>query len=168
MASNIQPIVAVSAVGGWLDAYTYNFAEGTSQTFTIGQPLIFSSGKLVIATSVTSPTIAGISLNKATGTAGTQSVPNCAVTLPYQEVIFQVSVDTTTTNNTAALATGKPSDFNIGTNYQMLLDSTSGNYYMGTGTGNPVFTLLSVDPIYAAVINGRVNVRILTSQTIWS
>lgn len=168
MSSNIQPIVQAASVAAWEDAFTYTFPEGTSQSFVLGAPLKFSSGTLVIISSVTSPTIAGIALGDATGTAGTASAPNCQVTLPFSSCLFQVSVDTTTTSGTAALGTGKPSDFTIGGTYELLLDSTSGNYYMGTGTSNAVFTLIGYDPSQASLVNGRVNVRILVSQTAWT
>jgi hypothetical protein len=168
MASNIQPITFAAAIGAWEDAFLYNFPEGATQAFPLGAPLKASSGTLIVVSSVTAPTIAGIAANKATGTTGTAIAPNCWVYVPLASAIFQVSVDTTTTNNTAALGTGTPSVFTLLTNYQMLLDSTSGNYYMGTGTSNAVFQLLSYDPSQSAVINGRVNVRILTSQTIYS
>lgn len=164
MASNIQPITGVAAVGAWADGFSYNFLEGASQSYPIGAPLSLSSGKLIVSASVTAPAIAGISLAKATGIT---SAPG-QIILPYQSVIFQVSVDTTTTSGAAALGTGYPSQFTVGLSYQLLLDSTSGNYYMGSGTGNPVFQLLGYDPSQASLINGRVNVRILTSQTIWS
>src|SRR5271166_952399 len=110
MASNIQPISFAAAVGAWEDAFLYNFPEGASQTFLLGAPLKFSSGTLVIISSVTAPTLAGIAANKATGTTGTASAPNCWAYLPLTSAIFQVSVDTTTTSGTAALGTGKPSD----------------------------------------------------------
>lgn len=169
MASNIQPIVQGPAIGAWQDAFTWAFAEGTSQTFPLGAPLTLSSGKAVIVASVTSPAIAGISLAKATGTAGTVgSNNNCQVILPSGQTLFTVSVDTTTTSGTAALGTGKPTDFTVGLTYQLLLDSTSGNYYMGTGTSNPVFQLMGYDPSQASVVNGRVYVRILTSQLIYT
>jgi hypothetical protein len=164
MASNIQPIAQGPTPGAWSDAFTYHYAEAASQTYIIGAPLKFSSGGMAIISSVTAPTIAGIALVKATGVTAADAM----VVLPYQAVQFEVSVDTTTTSGTAALGTGKPSDFTIGTNYQLLLDSTSGNYYMGTGTSNAVFQLMGYDPDQKSLVNGRVQVRILTSQTIYS
>src|SRR5271163_4239200 len=168
MGSNIQPIVQGASIGGWEEAYTWQFPEGASQSFLIGAPLTMSSGGVVIVSSVTAPAIAGIALSKATGTTGSATAPALPVIMPYQEVVFAVCVDTTTTNNTAALGTGYPSQFTIGSSYQMLKDSTSGNYYMGSGTGSPVFQLLSYDASLASTINARVNVRILTSQIFWT
>jgi hypothetical protein len=168
MSSNIQPIVQGGTLGAWSDAFDYWFPEGATQSYPAGAPLKFSSGTVVVVSSVTAPAIVGIAANKATGVTGTASAPNANLIIPLQEVLFTVSVDTTTTNDTAALGTGYPSQFTIGTSYQMLLDSTSGNYYMGSGTGNPVFQLMGYDPDQASVINGRVHVRILTSQTVWS
>ena len=168
MSSNIQPIkYSAGFSGGYSNENEYVFPEGSGQTFKAGAPLKFSSGTVVIISSVSAPTIAGIASNAATGTAGTASAPNCWVALPANSV-FEVSVDTTTTSGTAALGTGKPSDFSIGGTYELLLDSTSGNYYMGTGTGNPTFTLLGYDPSQNSVVNGRVYVRILASQTAWT
>jgi hypothetical protein len=39
---------------------------------------------------------------------------------------------------------------------------------MGTGTSNAVFQLMGYDPDQKSLVNGRVYVRILTSQTIYS
>ena len=164
MASNIQPIAQGPTPGGWSDAYTYHYVEAASQSYIIGALLKFSSGGMAIISSVTAPTVAGVALAKATGV----TAADAPVVLPYQNVLFEVSVDTTTTSGTAALGTGKPSDFTIGTSYQLLLDSTSGNYYMGTGTSNAVFQLMGYDPDQKSLVNGRVQVRILTSQTIYS
>ena len=164
MASNIQPIAQGPTPGSWSDAFTYHYGEAATQSYIVGAPLKFSSGGMAIISSVSSPTIAGIALVKATGVTAADAM----VVLPYQSVQFEVSVDTTTTSGTAALGTGKPSDFTIGTSYELLLDSTSGNYYMGTGTSNAVFQLMGYDPDQKSVINGRVQVRILTSQTIYS
>jgi len=164
MASNIQPIKQGQTMGSWQDAFTWHYVEAATQSYVTGAPLKFSSGGMAVISSVTAPTIAGIALANATGVTGADA----PVILPLDQVFFEVSVDTTTTSGTAALGTGKPSDFTVGTSYQLLLDSTSGNYYMGTGTGNPVFQLMGYDPDQASVINGRVYVRILTSQTIYS
>ena len=164
MSSNIQPIVQGPTPGSWSDAFTFHYAEAASQSYVIGAPLKFSSGGMAIISSVTAPTIAGIAMAKATGV----TAADAPVILPLDPVLFIVSVDTTTTSGTAALGTGKPSDFTIGTNYELLLDSTSGNYYMGTGTSNAVFQLMGYDPDQKSVVNGRVYVRILTSQTIYS
>lgn len=168
MSSNIQAITQGPSIGAWQDAFTWTYAEGASQSFVSGAPLKLTSGLALIISSVTAPTIAGIALTPASGTTGTMNNPLIKVILPLPDTLFQVSVDTTTTSGQAALGTGKPSDFNIGTNYQLLLDSTSGNYYMGTGTGNPVFQYVGVDPSQYSLVNGRVYVRILTSQTIYS
>lgn len=164
MASNIEPIKQAQSIAAWQDAFTWDYAEAASQSYKAGAPLKFSSGGMAIISSVSSPTIAGIAVSAATGvTAAT-----APVVVPLANCLFLVSVDTTTTSGTAALGTGKPSDFTIGTSYELLLDSTSGNYYMGTGTSNPTFQLLGYDPDQASVVNGRVYVRILTSQTIYS
>jgi hypothetical protein len=167
MASNIQPITMAYRIGGWGDQGTQWFPEGGSQSYPIGAPLKFSSGTVVVISSVTTPVIAGIALVKATGTTGSYSNLNAPVILPLDDVIFNVSVDTTTSSG-PALGTGSPSNFNIGGTYQLLLDSTSGNYYMGTGASNAVFTLIGYDPLNYSVINGRVWVRILKSQTAWT
>jgi hypothetical protein len=164
MASNIQPIVQGPTPGSWQDAFTWTYAEAASQTYKTGFPLKFSSGGMAVISSVTAPTIAGIAMSNATGVTAAAA----QIILPFDPVLFVVSVDTTTTSGTAALGTGKPSDFTIGTSYALLVDSTSGNYYMGSGTGNPVFQLMGYDPDQKSVINGRVYVRILTSQTIYS
>lgn len=168
MAANILPIVQGPDIQGWQDQGTETFAEAASQTFVIGAPLTFTAGKVEVIQSVTAPAICGIALTKASGTSAAQSAPNINVIVPLQGKVFTVSVDTTTTSGTAALGTGTPANFNVGTNYQLLLDSTSGNYYMGTGTASPVFTLLGYDPGQATTVNGRVWVRILTSQTIYT
>ena len=168
MASNIQPIKQVGSVGAWSDGFTYTFPEGASQSWLIGAPVKFSSGTVVVISSVTAPAMAGVAMAAAGGVTQTNATASAKIAMALGEVIFEVSVDTTTTNNTAALGTGTPSQFSIGTSYQMLLDSTSGNYYMGSGTGNPVFTLLSYDPGQNSVVNGRVWVRILASQTAWT
>jgi hypothetical protein len=168
MSSNIQPVSFAFAIGGWEDQYTQMYAEGATQSFVIGALLKLSSGLLVPLSSVTAPTVAGVALAKATGTTGSQATPALPCILPLASVVFSVSVDATTTNDTAALGTGYPSQFNVGTNYQLLLDSTSGNYYLGSGTSNPVWQLLGYDQSQASVINGRVYARMLTSQTIYT
>lgn len=155
-------------MGGWGDQPTQWFAEAASQSFKIGAPLTFSSGYVEVIASVTSPAICGIALTKASGTQATAYLPNIQVTVPLQGVVFKVCVDSTTTSGDPALGTGYPSQFNIGSNYQLLLDSTSGNYYMGSGTSNAVWQLLGYDPNLEATINAQVYARILTSQTIYS
>lgn len=164
MASNIQAITQGPAIGTWQDAFTYNFLEGSSQSYKLGAPLKFSSGTVVVSTVVTAPTLVGFALAAATGTTSA----NAPVLLSMSPVQLQISVDTTTTNGQAALGTGKPSDFTVGANYEMLLDSTSGNYYMGTGTATPTFQLLGYDPSQASVVNGRVYVRVIQTQTVWT
>ncbi len=169
MASNIQAIRPKQGVGTWQDAYTFAYPEGASQTFKLGAPLTLTSGLAVIVTGVTSPAIAGIALAAATGVTGSPGTNNnCQVSIALPLLLYTVTVDTTTTTGTAALGTGKPSDFTLGLTYEMLLDSTSGNYYMGTGTGNPVFQLMGYDADQKSKINGRVFVRILTSQTLYT
>src|SRR5580658_7766976 len=109
-------------MGGWGDQPQETYAEGSGQSFIVGAPLTFSSGKVVVISSVTSPSICGIALNKASGTTVNQYNPNILVTVPLQQVVFKVSCDETTTNDTAALGAYSPSNFNIGTNYRLLLD----------------------------------------------
>ena len=171
MASTIgiQPITLAAGIGNWPDAFTYWFAEGTSQTFLAVMPVILSSGKIVIMSSATAPAMVGIAVAKATGTTGTVITNNnCAVQLTLPNIIWQVSMDTTFTTANPAPATGKPSDLTVGTSYALCVDSTSGLACMTTGTGNPVFQYLGCDPTQNSVIQGRCNVRILTSQTAWT
>jgi hypothetical protein len=171
MASTIgiQPITLASSVGVWPDAYTYWFAEGSSQSFLAGMPVILSSGLVVIVASTTAPVMVGISVAKATGTTGTVITNNnCAVQLVMPNTIWQVSMDTTFTTANPAPATGKPSSLTVGTSYSMCVDSTSGLACMTTGTGNPVFQYLGCDPSQNSVLQGRCYVRILTSQTAWT
>jgi len=168
MASNIQPIKVAYIMGGWGDQPQQLWPEGASQSFKIGAPLSFSSGKLIITANVLTPSIAGIALSNASGTSTTEATANIQTVVPLASVVFAVSCDTTTTSGTAALGTGKPTDFNVGGTYQLLEDSTSGNYYVGTGTSNAVFQIVGYDPTLASTINGPVYARILTSVTIWT
>lgn len=118
--------------------------EGSGQSFVAGDPLIMSSGQVIIATS--SATIWGIALDKASGTQTTvlQAIP----ITPNQRWVAQLS-------GTTAVSY-------IGNGYDLTI-VTGANYVNTSGTTDKTFIIEALDPrdavgtTYGRVV-GRFNV----------
>lgn len=164
MAANIMPMTLARTYGGWNDdAFTQHFIEGAAQTYKKGAPLIFSTGKLVVATSAAG--LVGIAIAPATGVTSA----DCPVTMILNPVVWNICVDKVLVA-TNAPGTGKPSDFTIGSVYGISVDAASGNWYLSltAGTLAACATLIEYDTDQTSVINGFVKVRILQSVTAWT
>lgn len=160
MAAVIQPISAVGMLGLYSMPIPPFFVEGTSQSWIAGNPLILASGVVTVAGTDPQALLIGIAMAKASGTAGT--AVDFVPFLP--NIIFEISVDGAAVGG-AAPGTGHLAQSNVGTQYGITVDSTSGSWYLDTskttiGT-NTVLTLIGFQTQpnstanYSAVVNGR-------------
>ena len=159
-----MPITLARTYGGWNDdAYTQHFIEAASQTYKKGAPLIFSSGKVAVATSAAG--LIGIAVAPATGVTSADA----PVVMFMPTVVINICVDKVLVA-TNAPGTGKPSDFTIGSVYGISVDAASGNWYLSltAGTLAAAATLIEYDTDQTSVINGFVKARVLQSVTAWT
>jgi hypothetical protein len=157
--AGIQPVAAVRMEGMYSIPVEHGI-EAASQSYKKGSLLLYSSGSLAIC--ATNPALCvGISLSAATGVTGAD-VPFVPI-LP--SLLFEMSVDGTLSTN--APATGKPSDFTIGTAYGLSLDAATGLFYLASNltTTNARVRLIEYDADQASIIQGRVRVRWLLTAT---
>lgn len=165
MAATILPIVQAYNVGAWGDQAIQNFPEGASQTFKLGNPLKFSSGKLVIFAN-DNDTWAGVAVAAATGTTGSTTNYNCPVIRPDPFTVFRITVDNFS-SSTAAAGTGHPSDLTIGATYAISQDTGSGYWYARVSGGNASVLYLGTDSTQNSLVNGWGYFQVLPASTVY-
>lgn len=173
MAAVIQPIALAEMLGYHSQPIMPVQFEGASQTYKKGCPLIYSSGKVITATSTPTSGLIGIAASAATGTTSAQ-----VLVIPFlKSLVFEISIDGTLSNSNAP-GTGSLTTANIGTTYAITLDAASGNFYLVTSGGTAVCTLLGFQTNTtngvttgagdSGVVNGRALVSFLASTSIWT
>lgn len=168
MAANIQQIGLVETLGQFSLPLLPAQVEGSSQSFKKSAVLVYSSGKLVEAS--TNPTaIVGIAC--APGQNVTTS-PACQVIPIRPNHIFEISIDAALSGSNAP-GTGSLAQSNVGTTYGISKDAASGYWYLDTSKsgGNQVATLIGFQTNIssgsndAGVVNGRALVIFLQSTS---
>lgn len=135
--------------------------EGSTQSFTVGAPLIRSSGYLVEASADPTADIVGVAAGNSTGTQGSE----CLYWPATSDMVFEATLEDQTNENHALVIT------NLYTDYALQVDSSNNWYVDENDTTNTCVTVVGVKndrDITDATVRARVLVVFLVDTTIYN